>query len=181
MKDPYAILGVTQDASEEDIRHAYSQIAKKTHPDITGGNPELTEKFREATDAYHFLMNSDNRSAYEYFSTQENEYSETFYEEQTMNAEYDARRTEDYIRYMYSQIEEVKSAALSKLIMGIVYFAIGCSFTIFSYLHAEPGEYYRVYTGALIIGMCMFVRNMYYFMRFSFLAQDLKEEMWENI
>lgn len=62
LKDYYATLGVPQDASQEDIRHAYRQLAKLTHPDSGSGDVELFQNIR---DAYAILSNVEARDAYD--------------------------------------------------------------------------------------------------------------------
>lgn len=57
----YKTLGVSKDASADDIRKAYRKIALKEHPD-KGGDPE---KFKAATKAYEILSNPDKRRAYD--------------------------------------------------------------------------------------------------------------------
>lgn len=59
MTDPYKVLGVSHDASEEEIKKAYRQLSRKYHPDSNINNPnkeEAAEKFREVQDAYKQIM-----------------------------------------------------------------------------------------------------------------------------
>ncbi len=61
MKDPYSILGVNKNATDEQIKDAYRELAKKYHPDNYQDNPlsDLAgEKMREINEAYDQIMNS---------------------------------------------------------------------------------------------------------------------------
>lgn len=61
MKDPYAVLGVGKDATDEQIKSAYRELARKYHPDNYADNPlsDLAgEKMKEINDAYDAIMNS---------------------------------------------------------------------------------------------------------------------------
>ena len=51
MDDPFKILGVSRDASEDDIKRAYRQLAKKYHPDVNK-EPNAEEKFKQIQNAY---------------------------------------------------------------------------------------------------------------------------------
>jgi len=67
-KNYYDILGVSKDASPEDIKSAYRKLAKKYHPDI---NKEAgaTEKFKEVNEAYECLSNPQKKSNYDQFGS----------------------------------------------------------------------------------------------------------------
>ncbi len=65
MKDPYAVLGVTKGASEDDIKKAYRRLAKKLHPDLSPGNRANEQQFKEVTAAYDFLCDPAKRARYD--------------------------------------------------------------------------------------------------------------------
>ena len=64
-KDYYAILGVSKDATEADVKSAYRNLAKKYHPDLNPNNPQAAEKFKECNEAYEVLSDSDKRARYD--------------------------------------------------------------------------------------------------------------------
>src|SRR6478609_642413 len=66
-RDYYEVLGVAREASDEDVKKAYRQAALKHHPDRNQGNPDAEVKFKEATEAYTVLSDSDKRAAYDRF------------------------------------------------------------------------------------------------------------------
>lgn len=60
MKDPYSVLGVSKDATEQEIKDAYRELARKYHPDNYADNPlsDLAgEKMKEINEAYDEIMN----------------------------------------------------------------------------------------------------------------------------
>ncbi|MDR2075018.1 MAG: molecular chaperone DnaJ [Holosporales bacterium] len=69
-QDYYSILGVSKNASEDDIKKAYRKLAVKYHPDKNPGNKEAEEKFKEATSAYETLKDSQKRAAYDRYGHQ---------------------------------------------------------------------------------------------------------------
>lgn len=66
-RDYYEILGVGSDASEEEIKKAYRRMALKYHPDRSPDNPEATERFKEAAEAYEVLSNEETRRRYDLY------------------------------------------------------------------------------------------------------------------
>ncbi len=66
-RDFYEILGVSKDASSEEIKKAYRKIAVKYHPDKNPDDKASEEKFKEAAEAYETLSNQDKRSRYDQF------------------------------------------------------------------------------------------------------------------
>ncbi len=64
-KDLYEILGVSPDASEEEIKRAYRRLARKYHPDLHPGDKEAEEKFKEISEAYEILSDPKKRAEYD--------------------------------------------------------------------------------------------------------------------
>ena len=62
MRDPYAVLGVSRGASEDDIKKAYRRLAKKLHPDLSPGNRANEQQFKEVTAAYDLLSDPAKRA-----------------------------------------------------------------------------------------------------------------------
>ena len=65
-QDYYQILGVPRDAEKSDIKKAYRKLARKYHPDVNE-DAGAEEKFKQASEAYEVLKDSDKRQAYDRF------------------------------------------------------------------------------------------------------------------
>ncbi|MFN3406413.1 MAG: molecular chaperone DnaJ [Caldimicrobium sp.] len=64
-KDYYAILGLSRNASQEEIKRAYRRLAMQYHPDRNPGNKEAEEKFKEISEAYEVLSDPQKRAIYD--------------------------------------------------------------------------------------------------------------------
>ena len=57
--DPYKVLGVSRDATKEEIKKAYRARAKEYHPDLHPDDPQAAEKMNEINEAYDMLNNPE--------------------------------------------------------------------------------------------------------------------------
>jgi molecular chaperone DnaJ len=67
--DFYQVLGVGHDASQEEIKKAYRNLAFKYHPDKNKGDAQAEEKFKEATEAYEVLSDAEKRAQYDQYGS----------------------------------------------------------------------------------------------------------------
>jgi len=65
MRDPYVVLGVGRDATDETIKKAYRRLAKKLHPDLHPGNRANEQQFKEVTAAYDLLSDPAKRARFD--------------------------------------------------------------------------------------------------------------------
>lgn len=66
-KDYYSILGVSKSASSDDIKRAFRKLARQYHPDVNPGDQAAEAKFKEISEAYEVLSDSDKRQKYDQF------------------------------------------------------------------------------------------------------------------
>lgn len=66
-RDYYEVLGVSRDATKEEIKKAYRKLARKYHPDANPNDKEAAERFKEINEAYHVLIDDEKRAAYDRF------------------------------------------------------------------------------------------------------------------
>lgn len=65
MRDPYEALGVAKSASQDEIRKAYRDLAKKLHPDLNPDNPEAEARFKEIGAAHSLLSDPEKRARFD--------------------------------------------------------------------------------------------------------------------
>ena len=66
-RDYYDVLGVNKEATPDQIKSAYRKLAVKYHPDKNKGDKASEDKFKEASEAYHILSNSERKQNYDNF------------------------------------------------------------------------------------------------------------------
>lgn len=67
--DPYKILGVGQNASDDDIKKAFRRLARKHHPDVNSNSKMSERKFKELSEAYEILSDKEKRRNYDMFGS----------------------------------------------------------------------------------------------------------------
>ena len=63
--DPYEVLGVSRQASDQDIKKSFRKLARELHPDVNTDDPHAEEKFKAAAEAYEILSDRERRSVYD--------------------------------------------------------------------------------------------------------------------
>jgi molecular chaperone DnaJ len=64
-RDPYEVLGLARDASEQEVKKSFRRLARELHPDVNAHDPQAEEKFKEAAEAYEILSDPQRRATYD--------------------------------------------------------------------------------------------------------------------
>lgn len=157
MTDPYAVLGLPQNASAEEVKNAYRKLAKKYHPDLNPGDKVAAEKMKEINVAYDMITNPSAYRQQQTYNQNSNAYS-SFYGsnfEDLFRQAYGQQNTNRYYsnngntRYSYSfyGFPFFRGGSLIKIIIGymILNFILNSCFGGFSYYSYNPNDYYRSY------------------------------------
>lgn len=122
----YDILGISADASQEEIREAYRRMAKKYHPDANPDNPESEERFKQVNEAYRTLSDLHKRTMY-HLSLDDDQY----YEQQ--------RRTQAR-QYRYEPQNEKKGFTRRAYVLGGLFVVVLIAVVV-------GANYYLIQTG----------------------------------
>ncbi len=76
-RDYYQTLGVSKTTSQDDIKKAYRNLARKYHPDVNPDDPNAEEKFKEINEAYQVLSDPEKREKFDRFGSQWKQYQQT--------------------------------------------------------------------------------------------------------
>jgi len=74
-RDYYEVLGVSRNATAEEIKKAYRRLVRQYHPDANKGNPQAEERFKEVQEAYDVLSDPQKRAQYDQFGASEGGYA----------------------------------------------------------------------------------------------------------
>lgn len=75
-RDYYKILNVSKNASQDEIKKAYRNLAREYHPDVNPDDPNAEEKFKDINEAYQVLSDQDKRDKYDRFGSQWKQYQQ---------------------------------------------------------------------------------------------------------
>src|SRR5260370_42442932 len=64
-KDYYKVLGITKEATNDDVKKAFRKLARKYHPDVNPGDKKAEDKFKEINEDYEVLSDPDKRRKYD--------------------------------------------------------------------------------------------------------------------
>ena len=124
-KSLYDILGVPPSATIDEIKHAFRVLAKETHPDVNGNNPEASKRFTEVLEAYTILSNPQKKEEYDRNLNS----SRTF---TTATQKDKIEEIKKFVEEIYKELKPYQDQAVSYAIKGSLWFLGGSLVTLLS-------------------------------------------------
>jgi curved DNA-binding protein CbpA len=183
MKDPYYVLGVSKNATTDEIKRAFRRLAKETHPDTNGGRADSIERFHEISNAYTILIDPEKRRLYDKDSngyTQEKNQNNNFWSDREDFLNKEIMRA--YILAMLDQLSHYKKEALKATMVGFAWLLGGIVISLSSYQSAlnRGGGQYFVTTGAILFGAIQAIKGMMVSSKINGAINDLEKELWDE-
>lgn len=160
--NPYQILGIPENATEEQIKHAFREKAKATHPDKNPGNPTAAKQFNDVVEAYNILMGAPS-----YGTTGFNNDSERI----------SPQDVQEFIRAMKTEVQPYKSAAFKYMLSGLAWFVGGLIVTIGS-ISIGQGV---IAIGAILFGGIEAIRGFVHYVKINHEINKLEKELWDSL
>ena len=101
VEDPYKILGVSPDASDDEIKQAYRRLAKKYHPDLNPGDETAAKKMQQVNAAYEQIKNPEKSTSgggYSGYNPFTGQWQQTYQRQQSSGTDYQ-EAAKQYIRF----------------------------------------------------------------------------------
>ena len=147
MRDPYEVLGVSRNASQDEIKRAYRKLAKKYHPDLNPGDENAAKMMREINAAYDQIQDPGKYANYGYNQqTQSNNgYANNFYgynfnQDQNFNGFYYNPFGFGYRTYHTNQTTRIRNPFVYLFIFYLIINVISAIFRGFFY-SSNPYNY----------------------------------------
>ncbi|MBQ6519663.1 MAG: DnaJ domain-containing protein [Anaerolineaceae bacterium] len=102
IEDPYKVLGVSRDATQDEIKKAYRKMAKLYHPDLHPDDPDANKKMNDVNTAYDMLMNPDKYQAQRAQQARSTSYSNSSYGGSSYGGSYGGSQQSGYGQYRRS-------------------------------------------------------------------------------
>ena len=166
MNNPYEILGIPENATEAQIKKAFRQKAKETHPDLHPNDKNATEKFRAVVEAYNFLINKEADGLY---CNQQYSGANEWHE-------FNPDEVRVYISMMLMQFKPYQSAAKKALFRGLAWFVGGLLVTLMT---ITTGSGIIAY-GAILVGGYETVKGCTAYYKINSALKNMENELWEK-
>lgn len=169
----YKVLGVEKNASIQEIKKAFREKAKKSHPDLNREDPNAEDKFNDIATAYAVLSDTEKRRQYD-----------MGVELNTFEMFFTSEEIKEFITMMKAEAKPFREKARDYMISGIFWFALGLGIGIYSYINAinsPEGGPVIIMWGAVVFGIIKAVRGFIAYRKIINYINATEEEMWERL